>query len=323
MANMTLDDMIIAARRMARVKSSSHDNTTVGELINEGQRKFGVDVHGLWDERYIQIAPKFNVDTNWYWRMITNAASATIQFATAAAYDVTGSTMAGYISSCVQAGFDTDSSVTWNPNTWKFTLICPTATFIEVSAATETAYVKNQVSKFFGVGTQTTTDYVGTFPEDCTVRASLPAGFLSIEHVEWDGNPVYPAPFETTISPGWYGTDPMLYYINGKEIRLYPTPSSHKDFHIFFKKMPADFGAASATGSGSMSASSTLDREFQYAPIYWTASQLCDENGESQRADRFFGRYMQETRKYTAQRHNQNPQMFPRPYNFQVPNVKF
>ena len=111
MANMVLGDMITAARRMARVKSSSHDNNTVGELINEGQRQFAIDVHGLWDEKYVKIVPKFSVDTNWYWRIITDAASATLQFATSSAYNVTGSTMAGYISSCVQAGFDADSSL--------------------------------------------------------------------------------------------------------------------------------------------------------------------------------------------------------------------
>jgi hypothetical protein len=323
MANMTLDEMIIAARRMARVKSSSHDNNTVGELINQGQRQFAVDVHGLWDEKYIDIIPKFNVDDNWYYRLITDAASATLQFSDSAAYDVTGSTMASYITSCLQTSFG-NSSVTWDPSTWRFTLIVPTATSIEIAEATETSYVRNKVEAFFGgTGTQSTTDYLGDFPEDCTVRASLPSGFLSMEHVEWDGDSVPPAPFEITISPEWFGTDPMYYSVAEKEIRFWPVPSSAKDCHIFYKKMPDDFGNASATGSGSMSASATLDREFQYAPVYWAASQIADENGEPQRADRWMGKYILDTRKYTAQRHNQNPQMFPGVYNFQVPEVKF
>jgi len=323
MASIVLDDMIIAARRMARVKSSSHSNNTVGELINEGQRQFAIDVHGLWDEKYVQMVPKFNVDTNWYWRMITDAASATLQFATTAAYNVTGSTMAGYISSCVQAGFDTDSSCTWDPSVWRFILICPTATTLQVAVATETAYVKNQVDKFFGTDTQATASFMGAFPKDCTVRASMPSGFMSMEHVEWDDDKVSPAPFELTISPDYSGTNPRYYSINNKEIRLFPTPSSNRALRVFYKKMPDDFGTASATGSGSMSASCSLDREFQYAPIYWGAAQMADENGEPDRADRWLGRYQMETRKYTAQRSNQNPQMFPGSYNFQIPEVKF
>ena len=146
---------------------------------------------------------------------------------------------------------------------------------------------------------------------------------MSIEHVEWDGDMLAPAPFDLTISPGYSGTNPRYYSINNKEIRLFPTPSDNNDLRVFYKKMPDDFGAASATGSGSMSASCSLDREFQYAPIYWGAAQMADENGESDRADRWLAKYYLEARKYTSQRANQNPQMFPKTYGFQVPEVKF
>ena len=323
MANMLLDDMVVAARRMARVKSSSHSDDTVIELINEGQRQFAVDVHGLWDEKYVQMVPKFSADTNWYWRIITDAASATLQFATVSIYNTTGSTMAKHITSCVNAGFDTDSTCTWDPATWRFLLMCPTATTLEIAAATETAYVKDQADMFFGLGTVASASYLGAFPKDCTVRASLPSGFMSMEYVEWDGNKVYPAPFELTISPGYSGTRPQYYSVDNKEIRLFPTPSDNNDLRVFYKKMPDDFGAFSATGSGSMSASCSLDREFQYAPIYWSAAQMADENGEIARSDRWLGRYQMATRKYTAQRSNQNPQMFPGSSNFQIPEVKF
>jgi hypothetical protein len=180
---------------------------------------------------------------------------------------------------------------------------------------------------FFGKqDTQTTTGstWVSAFPDDCNIEASLPSDFYAMEHVEWDNYALVGAPFDLFISPLQTG-DPQFFAVKGKKIRLYPVPDEQELFHIFYRSLPADFGTVgTATGSGSMSASSALELDVQRAPVYYAASILAEQNFEPTIADRYYARYRKMMLDYKQNFHNQNPQMFPNVWPpYRTPEVSF
>jgi hypothetical protein len=121
-----------------------------------------------------------------------------------------------------------------------------------------------------------------------------------------------PAPFDIFMSPQMTG-NPEYYASKNKNIWLNPVPDEQKLLHIYYRSLPTDFGVASVTGSGSMSASSSLDSEVQMAPVYYAASQLAEQNFEKDVADRMYVRYHKMVLEYKQNFHNQNPQMFTNP----------
>lgn len=319
MARFVLSQLIDRARRLARVTSNSVSDENVKDLINEGLREFGKEVQGLWSQEYITVVPKFNARTNWYYYIASDSASTSVAICTDSINMATGSTVAASLTTALQneGGNWATASIVWDSDQWAFVAIVPSSTYIEIAPPSADTYVDASEKIWGSSATQTSASFLGTFPEDCTVEASLPAGFLNLIHAEWNQTPLEPAPSSLFVSPEYQGTDPAYYSVYNKNIRIYPTPTVQKLFEIWYKKLPTEFGEASS----SVSASISLDQEYELAPVYYAASVMAEENFESKIADRYYGRFLLQCRRYTQQFANQNPQMFPQSATFRQPSV--
>jgi hypothetical protein len=310
---MTVEDMIGHARRFSRTTESSHSNDTVISLLNEGQREFYRDCGGMWTENYLTLAPIFDVKDNFYFKIILGSASASfpINASSSNLFNVTGASVGVMIASSIQ-GTWAAATCGWDTSAWRFYITIPAETNIQVTSPDGATYIDVTDIYFGGGSSQATASWLSNFPDECTVETSLPTGFYSIEHVEWDRDPLTQAPFDIFMSPETSG-DPEYYSIKNKKIRVYPVPDEQKLFHIFYRYLPVDFGVASSTGSGSMSASSSLDAEVQMAPVFYAASLMAEQNFEKDIADRMYSRYRKMLLDYRQNFNNQNPQMFMNP----------
>ena len=322
MAKKILSQLVTRARRMARVTDSTHDNQDVTDLINEGQREFAKEAFGLWAEDYLTLKPWFDGRTNMAIGVRTDWGSASFAITATNFTDASGTTVAGYLTTAIQsatsdaASFAT-SSIYWDASNWYFVIETASATRIEVFAPTYTQWIDYTDALFGKSGTQTASTWVGGQPEDALIEASLPSGYLSMEHVEWDKNPVYPAPFDVFISPEQTSSNPYYWGVKNKKIRLYPEPTEQKLLHIWYREMPTEFGEYST----SMSASSYMDLEYEMAPIHYAAAKMAEDNMEYGVSDRQFALYTRLHRQYNRQYNNQNPQMYPRAVPNRLPKV--
>ena len=310
---MIFEDMIIHAREFSRTTESSKSHTAVGNYINEGQRQFCMESGGMWKENYLTLSPLFDVKDNFYFKVILATASASFPInASASNYmDVGGASVAVMMASSIQ-GTWVAATCGWDTTAWKFYIEIPGESSIAVGSPEGITYI-DVIDTYFGGGkTVASATWLSSFPEDCTVRASLPTGYYAMEHAEWDRVSLIPAPFDIFMSPQRTG-NPEYYAIKNKDIYLSPVPDEQKLLHIYYRSLPTDFGAASVTGSGSMSASSSLDAEVQMAPVFYAASLLAEQNFEKEVADRMYSRYKKITLDYKQNFHNQNPQMFTNP----------
>ena len=310
---MTLEEMVGHVRRYSRTTESSHSNDVVIGHINDGQREFAKEGAGIWKENYLSLSPMFDVKDNFYFKVTLATASASfpINASSSAFLDITGASVAAFMASSLQ-GTWVAASATWSSASWLFTITIPGEANIAISSPLGTTYIDATDMLFGGGGSQADSAWVGSFPEDCTVRASLPTGYYAMAHVEWDKSTLTPAPFDIFMSPEMTG-DPEWYDIKNKNIWLYPVPDEQKLLHVYYRSLPTDFGAFSATGSGSFSASSSLDAEVQMAPVFYAASQLAEQNFEKEVADRMYARYRKMVTDYKQNFHNANPQMFTNP----------
>lgn len=310
---MILEDMVGNARRLSRTTESSHSNDVVIGWVNEGQRQFCMEGAAPWAENYLSLSPMFDAKSNFYFKIALATASASFPVNASASnmMDATGASVAAALASSVQ-GTWVGATVNWATASWVFTISIPGEASIDVAAPTGITYIDATDMLFGGGGSQADSAWVGTFPEDCTVRASLPTGYYAMEHVEWDKSALTPAPFDIFMSPEMIG-DPEYYAVKNKNIWLYPVPDEQKLLHVYYRSLPTDFGAYSATGSGSFSASSSLDPEVQMAPVFYAASMLAEQNFEKDVADRMYARYKKMALEYKQNFHNANPQMFTNP----------
>lgn len=307
---MILEDMVTQARRFSRTTESSHSNDVITQLINEGQKEFAREAFAIWRDDYITLDPKFDVKPNFYFKVILASASASFPVnASGSSYnDISGASVAVSLASSIQGSW-VAATCNWSSTSWAYTIGIPGESSIRVTSPEGEVYI-DVTDMFFGGGsTQATATWLSSFPRDCNVKASLPTSFYAMEHVAWDQSTVSAAPFDIFVSPQMSG-DPYYYAIKNKDLYLYPVPDGQKLLHVVYRAYPTDFGAASVTGSGSMSASSSLDVEVQMAPVFYAASQLAEQNFEPKVADRMYARFRMMALNHKQNFHNQNPQMF-------------
>lgn len=334
MARFVLDDMITRARRLARTTSNTVSDEEVKNLINEGLREFGMNTQGLWSHELITLWPRFDFPGTsdpidfYAFQLRCDHTSATIVVDNSV-FMATGTTVATLINLAittdpVAVNFAT-ATCYWDANAWRMAIEIPSSSFISVEAPTVSGpvYYEDVREYLFGAATatQASDTFIGAFPQDMTLETELPTGFLSMEWVLWDGVLLKPWPPKLFMSPQSYGT-PAYYSIINKSIRVIPYPTEQKRFEVWFKKLPTEYGVvATATGSGSSSASSPLTQEFELAPMYYAASIMAEENHEGQIADRFRAKFLLQCYKYTQQYANQNPKIFPVERPFRQPDV--
>lgn len=316
---MTLNGAITKVRELTRTNSASASDTAVLELINEGQREFAKDVSGMMKEEYVTITPLFDIKTNFAFSLGLNGGTATDVCITSVDYiDCTAGTVATQLVTALTAQAAT-CTISWASASWYFTMTFEsTITSVTLDSPTTPAYI-DAVGLLFGQSASwSAATCTGSLPEDCAVEASLPADFLSMYNVEWDGQKLSQAPHDMFISPEESGT-PSHYVVRNKKIRLFPSPSEQKKLQILYKYFPSDWVDIATEGAATL----TIDGEFHMAPVYYAASVLADMNFEQSISQKNFARYRDQVNKYTIQWNNQNPQMFPQHEPFLAPKIVF
>jgi hypothetical protein len=316
---MTLAQQIQYAERRARVSSnvttvSSANDITV-QYINEGVREFAKIVGGIPKVGYLQLAPKFDVQTNWAVRLtVTSGANALTArdwvLAATNTSSLTAASYASYLGSQLSNNYAVSISVSWDSTAWKFTLYdeAAAATYIQIGAPDGIGYVDGSEYLFNEIGTQTGSYFTGNIPMDLNLETDLPSDCLSVESVEWGKSPLQLAPFDLFMTPASAGS-PVWYAIKNRKIRVAPTPAEQDLFMIQYKSMPTDLTTTTDT--------CPLGAEYHWAPIYYAAHMLASENHDWTVQQQNYGLFLNETMKYKVKEANQNPSMFPRSQAYQ------
>jgi hypothetical protein len=204
--------------------------------------EFAIDVDGFPKEERLNIAAKFDTETNYAIR-ITIAGGSNPMVATDVA--ITGTAREGTTGTIVAADFQTtlqaatggSETVTWS--NFYFTVDTLDATSITYGAPSDVTKVDARA--LLGLnGTPTLSDFShdGNFPQDCTMEATIPSDAITINRVEWDKNKIYELPQEYFVSPEAAG-DPQFYAIRGRNIQLLPSPLRQELFVAQYKGLPA------------------------------------------------------------------------------------
>lgn len=326
---MTLGDQVTYVHRLAAATAGqmnvSVDSEATRKYINEGVREFLKGAGGVPKEDYLTVTPRFDTRTNWAIRLTitggSNALAATdIAVTSTDRSNVAGSQVATDLQTAIQAAGAGSATVAFNTSgadIWKFTIDSSDGTSIQVEAPSRVDYVDATDLLFGKTDTQTSTTWVSSFPQDFLVETDLPSNFLTLTHVEWDGHPLVPAPFEFFISPSRHGT-PQWYAVKNKKIRVYPAPTDQELFHIWYRGVEDDL----AVDSSADSTTSPLPAQVHMAPVYYAASKILEETHEYDKADRLFRDYLNMVGEYSRRENNANPSLFPNAEPVVIPRVE-
>lgn len=292
-------------------------NIGAGEFAQEGK---------LSKQDFITVTPKFYVQADWYAQITieggNNALAATnVALASEDLAFTDGSTLASHLASNINAYIGAGSiAVSWDDKDWKFYIYDNTTasiTSVTIDEPSSDYYIDGSERVFGRQGTDSTTTWTGSFPQDCTLESDLPSDFLEMEHVNYDDHPLYEAPFEIFMSPDSHTNYPDYYAIRGKKIFITPVPSDRRVVKLRYKYKPSD-----ATVTGSLdTATCSLPVEAHMAPVYYAAGMILRENFEQEEADKMFGLYYDQIRKWRIKQSNQNAKMFPRYAHVPLPLV--
>jgi len=243
---MTLEDCITKARQLSRTSTSGLSDRAAVKHVNDAQKSFAKDVHGLTKETYLSLSPRFDIQTHFAIGITvtggTNALAATdVAICATSALDQTGTQVATALQTAIRAVGPTTLTVTWSTTAWKFTIDGIDCTSITLETPSGITYADALDLLGFEAGTTTDTEITGEIPTECNLEITLPDDFLQvIPSPEWDGEPLILAPWPLFTSPGTSGT-PSMYAIREKRMRLYPVPNSQKMLHLWYKYIPSDF----------------------------------------------------------------------------------
>lgn len=318
---MTYDSMKDLAERLARVSPNAVSSVTQSDItrlyINEGQREFAKRVYGVAADTELYITPRFNIPTTYALRTYISGgdnelASTNIYLTPTALTLASGSSVASYLqammNTAITAGGGSASlTLQWSASSWQFYVDAGTNATTIYFGSPEDNKQAIDGSDVVGLnGATSTSTFTGAIPKDCTLKASLPAGFLSVQYVEWDGTQLAPAPFNYAMSPEATGT-PEYYSIQNKELRFNPTPDENAICVVRYKGAPSD---ASLDGTEA-STGCRLPEEVHMAPVYYAASMLLEETHEPQQAMYYQQKFAQMCTDYKIREANNTPTLFP------------
>lgn len=309
---------------MARVSpnevtvASTSDVTRI--YLNEGVREFCKYTNGIPAEDYLTLSPRFDTRPNFALQFAiiggVNALAATdVAVASVSRTDVGGTTVASDLQTTLRAAIGGGANITVGFDTsantyWRFTIDTIDATRIQVNPPTggkvvdATRLLLGGTALDSGVGSNVTV--TGDFPMDMNVETDLPSTFLEIETVEYDTYRLAPAPFNIFISPEYSG-DPLYYAVKNNRIRVLPSPTKQKMFHIRYKQAFADL----ATDGSNDTSASPLPSNEHMAPVYYAAAKLLEEKHEFDKARAMFGQFYELARRYKIRESNQSPGLYP------------
>lgn len=328
---MTIGTMVSLAERMARVSPNAVTIATASDAtrtyINEGMLEFAKRVHGIPVEDRLTITPRFDIETNYAVKFQTQGsknaiASTTIYLTPTAITGASGSGVASYfqamINTAVVAGLGSGSiTVNWSASSWQFYVSCgTTATSVYFGGITTDKRAVSAEGVIGLSGATSTSTFTGAVPADCSLRASLPAGFLEIQYVEWDNEPLAPAPYVNFMSPETSGT-PTHYAIQNKELRFYPTPDTNAKAVIHYTGFPT----AISTDGTDDATTCTLPEETHMAAVYYAAACILEETHEPQQSMYFQQKFNSLVNDYKIREANNTPTLFPQVSTEAAPKV--
>lgn len=301
---MTTTEIREHARRLSRTSSSGIADSYVNDLINDALTAFSEDVYGFPYEAYMTLDPRFDLETDMAIRLTvtggSNPLSATdVAICAADALDQTGAQTATALETAIVAAGASDVTVLWNSNDLYFSLTDTGATSITVASPSGNQYIDANAMLFGAASNIQDSTWSGSFPEDCTLEVSMPSDFMKIEYVEWNKNRLLPHPGWGAVSPESQGT-PIYYYLRGKKLRVWPTPTSQELFHIRYKRY-----AFRVSSFEHDLLSSPIPLEYHRSLCYWVAAEMCAENWEHTEHDRLQYEYRKYRNKYVVNYNNQ------------------
>lgn len=242
---MTIVDARNQARRYSRIGPSSAPDDTVNNILQDAIDEFSNDVGGFPAKTYIDIAAAFDTRTNFALRFTITGGTydgtdEDIVLTATNRTDATGTQVASDFQTSIQAAIG-GGTVAWT--NFYFTFDFTDATSVVISSPTTTTYA--DAGDLLGVGgTYNASSFNGSFPEDCTIYATLPDGLIEFERVEWDGKELRELQREWAQSPESSG-EPNYYHIRGNRIYLIPSPTQQGIIQIWYKGRPTaiDFEA--------------------------------------------------------------------------------
>ncbi len=303
---MILSVMRTRVRERARTSSDFVADSLVTARINEAITQFSKDMNGLAKEVYLALTPKFDLYTHQAFSITivggTNALVATdIPVTDTSVNDQTGAETATELQERIRAAGPTTLTVTWDSATFLFTISNIDGTSITIASPSGANYSDITDLLFAKLGTQTGYTWVSNIPQDCMLAVDLPGDFLRIKSVEWDRNPLCPAPFDLFVSPQAHGT-PSYYQILNKTMRLNAVPTSQKLLHIFYDYLPT-----ALVDSTDDAVEVDIPNEIEDAIIFYAAALLYEDAGDLSKANYFRARYVVAKNEYKQQISNQNP----------------
>jgi hypothetical protein len=316
-----LGDQVIYAHRLSR-STANETNVSVNseatrKYINEGVREFAKSTTGAPKEDYLQLVPRFDTKTWWAIRLtITGAthslAATDISVTGTNRANTTGAQVAADLQVAIRAAIDpgANTTVVFNttgPDIWKFTIDSIDGTDIEIVGPSGINYTDATDTLFAKSGTSGAQTWVSNIPQDSMVETDLPSDFLRMTNVEWDKESLDVAPFDIFSSPQTHGT-PRYYGVKGDKIRLYPSPASQFEFHIWYKGQEADLTETDTTDDAT---TSPLPASVHMAPVYYAAAKLCEEKHEFAKAVQYMRNFFSIVREYRLRESNANWALWP------------
>lgn len=285
---MTFGRITELARRWSRVTTSGASDSEVRTRISEAVEEFAKDVHGLPLKEYLALTPLFDLKTNMAFHLsITDATNgdvdADITVCTSDSLDTTGANTATTLQSRIQAQGNAATSMTVAWTNYHFTIgaIPSTVTAFEITAPSSDSYFDGTNALFGGTFDEndlvlsTTYSLTCSFPEMCTVVASLPTDIMKFQMAYYDGYKLETINWEDIIKGSLSG-QPRWYSIRGDKIAVYPAPNEQKEFYILYKGIPTEI---SSPTSDSALPTEIPDR-FQRCLANYVAAELLDETWE-------------------------------------------
>lgn len=299
------------ARRLARIDTSwtsgngTVDDAHVDELIQEAVTQFANDVGGFSEEIYAQIDERFDTQTYFalHVTIVENGSTVTdedVQITATARSNTTGAIVASDLQTAIRAmtGAVGTETVTWSD--FKFTVEWQQGNtadgdYIKISAPT--TVTNADARELIGLsGTYTgDTETVGSFPEGCTIEYTIPTDAHAIEHVEWDGRPLYPIPKEGLATEA-HGT-PRFYVIRGRTLHFSPSPTSQGICKVWYRGQPTDIDFDS-----DINLPSEIPTHYHRAIPFYVAAFLLMEQFDDQLAGVRMGQYKSIMRQFRVAR---------------------
>lgn len=240
---MTLEAVRTQARLYSRMEDTALlTDAQLNSLIQDSVTEFTNDVGGFSMQEYPAISAKFSTRTNFALRVTVTAGADALAVTDVAITatdrdEVAGSIVAADLQTALRAAGAGTITVTYA--NFAFTVTAATGCTNITFAAPTTVTYASAVGLLGLSGSTDAATVTGSFPDDCTIRYTLPSDLLHMERIEWEGDELIPLTKEFSQSPQSFGT-PYWYNIRGRELSFVPPPTKQGMCEVWYRGHPRD-----------------------------------------------------------------------------------